>query len=113
MAGTRIKQCLGNYTADQKQVSKLEAWRLNPTAWVNDRPAFPVGVNAPHYPASLLANNYIDIETALRGIGANNYEYPRPAVVPRRVDLQQVSFYESAPVYIPKLPFLYQNQRPL
>ena len=70
MAGTRIKQCLGNYTADQKQVSKHEAWRLNTTAWISDRPAFPVGLNAPHYPASLLANNYIDIETALRGIGS-------------------------------------------
>ena len=113
MAGTRNKQMLGNFTADQGQVVKQERWLLNTTACANDRPAFPVGLNAPRMPASILANNSTDIETALFGIGTNNYVFPQKPVVPRPIHLPQVSFYEVAPVYIPTLPHLLQNQRPL
>jgi len=112
MAGTRSKQTMGDFWADQRQVSRQEEWRLNPTACMNDRPAFPVGLNAPRMPASLLANNSVDIETTLFGIGSNNYLTPQKPVLPRRIHLPQVSFYESAPVYLPKLPPLLQNQRP-
>jgi hypothetical protein len=112
MAGTRTKQTLGDFNADQKQIARQEDWLLNQTACVNDRPAFPVGINAPRMPASVLSNNSVDIETALFGIGANNYTFPQKPVVPRPIHLPQVSFYKSAPVYIPILPNLLQNQRP-
>ena len=113
MAGTRTKQTLGNFTVDQRQVLRQEEWLLNKTSCMNDRPAFPVGLNAPRMPSSILANNSVDIETALFGIGTNNYIFPQKPVVPRTIHLPQVSFYESAPVYIPKLPNLLQNQRPV
>jgi len=112
MAGTRIKQTRGNFVADQSQVIRQEEWLMNTTASMNDRPAFPVGINAPRMPASLLANNSVDIETALFGIGTNNYIFPQKPVVPQAIHLPQVSFYNSAPVYIPILPHLLQNQRP-
>jgi hypothetical protein len=113
MAGTRNKQTLGNFMADQRQVTKQDEWLMNKTSCMNDRPAFPVGINAPRMPASILANNSIDIETALFGIGTNNYIFRQKPVVPQPVHLPQVSFYESTPVYIPKLPDLLQYQRPL
>jgi len=112
MAGTRNKQMRGDYLADKRSVTNQESWLFAPAPCVNDRPAFPVGLNAPRYPANLLSHNFVDIETSLRGIGANNYEYAAPVVHPRLLHLPQVSFYESAPVYIPKLPFMLQNQRP-
>lgn len=113
MSGTRIKQTRGNFVADQRQVSRQEEWLLNRTSCMNDRPAFPVGINAPRMPGSVLANNYVDIETSLFGIGTNNYMFPQKPVIPLPIQLPQVSFYESAPVYIPILPHLLQNQRPL
>ena len=113
MAGTRNKQTIGNFNADQGQVVRQEEWLMNKTAYINDRPAFPVGLNAPRMPASNLSNNSVDIETALFGIGTNNYVFPQKPVVPRHVHLPQVVFYESANVYIPILPHLLQNQRPL
>jgi len=113
MAGTRNKQFIGNFKADQLQVTRQEEWLMNPTAFKSDRPSFPVGLNAPRMPASILANNSVDIETALFGIGTNNYVIAQKPVVPQPIHLPQVSFYESAPVYIPQLPHLLQNQRPV
>jgi len=113
MAGTRNKQFIGNFNADLRQVTRQEEWLMNQTACMNDRPAFPVGLNAPRMPSSLLANNSVDIETALLGIGTNNYVFPQKPVVPIPIHLPQISFYESAPVFIPQLPHLLQNQRPV
>jgi len=112
MAGTRNKQTIEDYTWAKRSVQHQETWLFTTSPCVNDKPAFPVGLNAPKYPANLLSNNFIDIETSLRGIGANNYEYKTPSVTPRLLYLPQVSFYETAPLYLPQLPTLLQNQRP-
>ena len=76
--------------------------------------AYPThGVNAPWMPSSQLSNNYVDIETFLYGIGANNHLSPTaPPDIPS-VSIPSITFYERPNLYIPRLdPFL-MNQRPL
>ena len=112
MAGTRTKQTIGDFNVDRAQMTRQEAWCLNPTACMHERPAFPLGLNAPHMPASMLSNNSVDLESMLRGIGANNYIYTKPVVTPKLVHLPPVCFYETAPLYIPVLPPRLTGQRP-
>lgn len=71
------------------------------------------GINAPWMPSSQLSDNYVDIETYLYGIGANNHLAPvsTPSILP--VSMSSITFYDRPAVYIPRLePFL-MNQRPL
>jgi len=76
--------------------------------------AFPChGVNAPWMPSSQLTPNYIDIETYLYGIGANNYIFPTENPSVPTLSVPTISFFDRPAVYIPTLePFL-TNQRPL
>ena len=76
--------------------------------------AYPLhGVNAPRMPACQLSNNFVDIETYLYGIGANNHIFPVSTPDVPSVSIPTVNFYDRPAVYIPRLdPFL-QNQRPL
>jgi hypothetical protein len=112
MAGTRNKFMYSEFCVDFHQVVKQKDWILNPAPCVNDRPAFPVGYNAPRMPATLLANNAVDIESSLRGIGANNYIFPKAKVTPKPVQLPTVTFYDMVPLYLPKLPDPLTHQRP-
>ena len=86
-------------------------WWMNPTSCVNDRPCFPIGVNAPHMPATNLSSSSVDIESRLRGIGANNFISPPREINPRLLTLPLVTFVAPAPVFIPKLHYL-TEQRP-
>jgi len=112
MAATRNKFMYSEFCVDYNQVSKQKEWLMNPNPCVNDRPAMPIGYNAPKMPATLLADNAVDIESSLRGIGANNYIFPKPKVTPNIVQLPTVKFYDMMPLYIPVLPQPLHGQRP-
>jgi hypothetical protein len=76
--------------------------------------AFPShGVNAPRMPSSQLSENFVDIETYLYGIGANNYIFPKENPSVPSVSMPSVSFYDRPAVYIPRLDPYLTNQRPL
>ena len=94
------------------EVRKQKDWIMDPQPVVNDRPAYPVRCNVPRMPASLLSSNAVDVESALRGIGANNFITPRDPVTPQTITLQPVKFYDEVPLYVPVLPERPKNQRP-
>ena len=76
--------------------------------------AFPChGVNAQWMPSSQLSKNYVDIETYLYGIGANNYIFPKENPSVPSVSMPSVSFYERPALYIPRLDPYLTKQRPL
>lgn len=112
MAATRNKFMYSEFCVDRQQVEKQKEWLMNTTSVVNDRPAMPIGYNQPRMPASVLANNAVDIESTLYGIGANNYIFPKKKVTADLMQLPIVQFYESAPLYLPILPEVQTNQRP-
>jgi hypothetical protein len=84
------------------------------TTQVRQDVAYPThGVNAPRMPSSQLSNNYVDIETYLYGIGANNHLAPVSTPSIPSISMPSITFYDRPAVYIPRLePFL-MNQRPL
>ena len=110
MAGTRNKQTKGDFDAHENEITKQHVWLMMVPS--HDRPSFPNGINNPRMPASNLSNNAVDIETMLRGIGSNNFTTYQKPVVPILVQLPQICFYETSPVYIPKLPPRLVGQRP-
>ena len=112
MAGTRNKYMYSEFCVDYHQVVRQKDWLSNTDPCINDRPAMPIGYTSPKVPATLLAHNAIDIESSLRGIGANNYIFPQRKVVPQFVQLPTVCFYDMVPLYVPVLPSPVQHQRP-
>ena len=112
MAATRNKFMYSECCVEQYQVNRQKEWLMNTAPVVNDRPAMPLGYNVPRMPASVFANNAVDIESTLYGIGANNYIFPKKNVRPQLVHLPVVSFYEMPSLYVPLLPTVQENQRP-
>jgi hypothetical protein len=111
MAGTRNKYMYSEFCVDYHQVMKQKEWLMNTDPCVNDRPAMPIGYLNPRMPATLLAHNAVDLESSLRGIGANNYIYPKAKVAHNPVQLPTVKFYDGVPLYVPLLPQPLTNQR--
>ena len=97
MAGTRNKYMYSEFCVDYHQIVRQKEWLSNTDPCVNDRPAMPIGYTNPRMPSSLLAHNAVDIESTLRGIGANNYIFPKPKVTPNIVQLPTVKFYDMIP----------------
>ena len=71
------------------------------------------GVNAPWMPSSQLSNNYVDIETYLYGIGANNDLAPVSTPSITSISMPSITFYDRPAVYIPRLEPYLMKQRPL
>ena len=112
MAGTRNKFMYSEFCVDLRQTTKQKDYLMNPDPCVNNRPALPIGYNAPRMPATLLANNAVDIESSLYGISANNYIFPQKKVSPQPVHLQTVKFYDMTECFVPILPDPLKDQRP-
>ena len=74
--------------------------------------AFPHGLNAPYMPSSQLSKNYVDIETFLYGIGANNYLSPTQDPSIPVIDIPAIPFYERPTLFIPRTEAYATNQRP-
>lgn len=110
MAGTRNKFMYSEFCVDRFQVNKQREMLMNPDSCINNRPAMPVGYNCPRMPST--ANNSVDVESSLLGIGANNYIFPKKKVVADTTHLQMVQFYDEPKLYIPVLPPYFQNERP-
>ena len=113
MAATRNKFMYSEFCVDTHQMRQQKDWIMTTDPHVNSRPAYPVRYNVPRMPATLLANNAVDIESTLYGIGANNFISPKDKVVPQHVQLPPVSFHDEMPLYVPILPDFLPNQRPL
>jgi hypothetical protein len=111
MAATRNKFMYSEFCVDRFQVNKQKEMLMNPEAWIHNRPAMPVGYNVPRMPST--ANNAVDIESTLYGIGANNYIFPKKKVVPDATHLPMVQFYQEPRLFVPILPPVSQQERPL
>jgi len=110
MAGTRNKQTQLNFNTYQLYLEKQTAWN---SPEIIQSPAYPCsGINVQRIPAMDLAQNAVDIETYLYGIGANNYLFPTTTPPLDTKRLPTVSFSTTPDLYIPVLPPLLQHQRP-
>jgi hypothetical protein len=111
MASTRNKNRKDEFFIDKKMQERLSA--IQTTTETIQHAAYPChGINVQHMPAEKLSNNYVDVETYLYGIGANNHLFPTS--VPRNspIQLPSTTFYDRPTLYIPILPDMLRNQRP-
>ena len=116
MSSTKNKNSQLNYNLEKSDKEKI----LNETFYIHSssgRPTsdcFPaLGYIPSHISRDALANNAIDIESQLRGIGSTNLESVCDAVVPSIRSLDFIEFFDRPQSTIMPYPLVYNNyQRP-
>jgi len=117
MTSTRNKNTQLNYNLEKSNKEKL----LREKLYLHSASGRPVtefipsiGYTPSHLSRDALANNAIDIESQLRGIGSSNLETPCNVVVPSIRTLGLADFFERQQNVIMPYPMVYEkNQRPI
>ena len=113
MASTRNKNCPGDYNAEQSINKSIDSYSTYYDAAVAHTNHFAgdgllMGKKFP----STLCNNYVDVESQLRGIGATNLVKPVMKVTPNMQYIQSLNIIDRLPVLIPEPLVVEKYQRP-
>ena len=113
MASTRNNNTTSDYKLQQHQFDRMRDYAITPADHTIINGAYPkFGINVQKMPNSQLANNSVDIESALYGIGSTNLVRPKEPVMPRLKDLNEVTFINRLELFVPRFEDL-NSQRPL
>lgn len=114
MASTRNKNTIENYKIEKREHRMQNDFMINNNFSNNNRTLFPdFGLNPSQLPREQLANNSIEIESALFGINATNLENPRDPIKNQHVNMNYVRFFDKPELIMPGDLVLESNQRPL
>ena len=116
MTSTRNKNTSLDYTLEQSKNKDFE----NHYLYLHSSSGRPtsecmpsIGYITSHMSRDALANNPIDIESALYGIGSSNLVKPQEPVVPSIRTMEFKEFFERPKSVIMPYPMIYNNnQRP-
>ena len=116
MSSTRNKNSQLNYNLEKSNKEKI----LRENLYLHSSSGRPVteclpsiGYMPSHISREALANNAIDIESQLRGIGTSNLETPCEPVVPNIRTLEIKDFFDRPQNVVMPYPLIYENnQRP-
>ena len=117
MSSTRNRNSQINYNLEKSNKEKI----LNETFYIHSSSGRPISECIPalgympsHISRDALANNAIDIESQLRGIGSTNLETPCTIVVPSIRTIDLTDFFDRPQTVIMPYPLVYENyQRPV
>jgi hypothetical protein len=117
MSSTRNKNSQINYNLEKTNKEKI----LNEKFYIHSSSGRPIsdcipslGYMPSHISRDALANNAIDIESQLLGIGSTNLESPCEIVVPSIRTLDFIDFFDRPQSIIMPYPLVYNNyQRPV
>ena len=117
MSSTRNKNSQLNYNLEKSNTEKL----IQETLYIHSSSGRPItecipsiGYTPSHISRDALANNAIDIESQLRGIGSTNLESACEVVVPSLRTLEFKDYFDRSQSVIMPYPLVYENnQRPL
>jgi hypothetical protein len=117
MSSTRNKNSQINYNLEKTNTEKI----VNETFYIHSSNGRPIsdcipslGYMPSHISREALANNSIDIESQLRGIGSTNLESPCAVVVPNIRTLDFIDFFDRPQSIVMPYPLVYNNfQRPV
>lgn len=114
MTSTRNKNTTQDYTLERKKTYTTEEYIFNNDYAVSNKTRLPdFGLNMPSLPRDKLANNSVNIESSLFGIGSSNLEKPQVPVNPEIIaNTFGESIINKKPLYIPEPFNLNSNQRP-
>lgn len=115
MASTRNKNTRINYCIQQRQFQNNYVYNSNlhsqwGEAYTTHLPTY--GLNPPSLPRNKLSKNPIEIESSLFGINSTNLVNPEPKVNPKINDLDNLTFFDKLPLFVPEPLVLKNNQRP-
>ena len=116
MASTSNKNTKSDYCLQQRQFNEnFDYTKYDHSQYGSPyKPAFPDAGNAP--PSRMwrdnLAQNPIEIESALLGIGSTNLVTPQAPVQPHLNCLPSMTFFERNSVIMPHNLVIENNQRP-
>ena len=117
MTSTRNKNSQLNYNLEKSNKEKLlrEKLYIHSSSGRPTSECIPsIGYTPSHISRDALANNAIDIESQLRGIGSTNLETPCEPVVPSIRTLYLQDFFERQQRVVMPYPMVYENnQRPV
>jgi hypothetical protein len=115
MASTSNKNTPGNYKAEQQINARIDTYALYENsyagkAYSNYLPGDGLlpGSNA----RSTLCQNYVDVETQLRGIGSTNLVKPKAEVRPEFLPIESLNVIDRLPTLLPEPLIVQKDQRP-
>ena len=114
MASTRDINNINNYNLEQKDLKKYVNHNLylNSSSGKAYYSAFPLLYNNGKLPGDILSCNHIDIESNLRGIGANNLVNPKEKTEVKLKSLPDISFFTRPELITSKNFYGDSSQRP-
>jgi len=114
MASTSIKNTPGNYeleqNAYQKQLDYMN-YKHAPGGQAYTKNFAGNGLLAPKMNPVDIAENYIEIESQLLGIGSTNLVKPLPTVSPNNFNYPTLNIIDKTPMIVPAPMYYLQNQR--
>lgn len=113
MASTRNKNTPGDYVLEKQQNKDIVDFNTYRSYGVPMNTYFSGdGLLTGRIASENLSSNSCDIESMLRGIGANNLETPQMPVMPAINTTKSLSIIDRLPVYVPRVLVVDPNQRP-
>lgn len=114
MASTRNKNTNGNYQLEKMGNNNFSNWIVYDNYATPTASYFPGnGLLMGRIGSSQLSSNFYDIESNLRGIGANNLENPLPQCHPQINSFQWLNICNRADVILPETFMVSNTQKPL
>ena len=115
MASTRNNNTCGNYRLQQRNFTLANEYINYENSQYGHayRPRIPVtGVTPSKMPWDTLTSNPVDVETTLLGIGSTDLHEPRINPLPEFKKVDEVSYFERLPVFMPNPLVIVKDQRP-
>ena len=114
MASTRNKNSKEDYCLEKNKSSRFTEHQNYKYSRHNYDPKLPgFGYMPTHIPASDLTYNYVNVESQLFGIGANDLEKPRIMEQPDSKHMKELTLIQQTPVLMPRPITIEKNQRHL
>jgi len=104
-----------NYAMEQKRNKSLVEYRFFENS--PNGPAITThlqgnGLGIAKLPPNLLSENYMDIDSFLKGIGSSNFIHPQPTIRPYFKQNNFLHMHQQEPVLLPNTFQPYPSQRP-
>jgi len=102
MTSTRNKNQLSDYSVKKRESIMIQNYMSNSNYAVNNKTTLMELGSNPKFTGTQLSNNYVDIESMLRGIHSTNLEGESFKVNPKPIYLENKSWFEKPKVAMPE-----------
>ena len=114
MSSTRNKNTHTDYCLEKQKTSRYNDYQNYKYSRHNYDPKMPgFGFTPTQIPGKDLSHNYVNIESQLFGIGANDLENQRATETPDMKNMSEFTLTEKSPVLMPRPLVVEKNQRHL